>query len=105
MGASDKSKFKPKKSINNSVKARSNFSVPINVCLRYGSSPYPKGFKCPATGSTCNYCKKLGHFSKVCLKKFQKKTVACVLESEDDSGSESIFVVAEDTFKAQMICL
>lgn len=45
----------------------------------------------------CNYCKKVGHFAKVCLKrKNVKKPVACVVESHNDIESEVISVIRED---------
>ena len=40
---------------------------PINKCGRRGYDKMHK--KCPAMGQQCGYCKKMNHFSKMCLAK------------------------------------
>jgi len=55
--------------------------------------------ECPAVGRTCNYCKRQGHFAKVCLSKMvnqvseMKCTTTTSRESDtDDSGDEADYV-------------
>ena len=86
----------------------SKHKKPINKCGRCGYDKTHK--KCPAMGQQCGYCKKMNHFSKVCLSKevHQLQEVAETdTEPEGDSDHEesddSLFVysvnsscVAED---------
>ncbi len=51
------------------VNAVANHTVASSAlnCYRCGSRQHKANFpSCPAVNSSCNYCKKLGHFSKVC---------------------------------------
>ena len=41
--------------------------LPTSLCARCGYDH--KRERCPANGKTCAYCKKVGHFAKVCRKK------------------------------------
>ncbi len=41
---------------------------------------------CPAKGRTCNNCKKVGHFSKVC--RSSRKQMRAVLQSDDDESDQ-----------------
>ena len=42
-------------------------SSPNKICPGCGSAPHSGGRQqCPATNRTCNFCKKIGHFARVC---------------------------------------
>lgn len=71
--------------------------INANCCIRCGNPAHRKGSRSPDISVMCNYCKKVGHFAKVCLKrKNVKKPVACVVESHNDIESEVISVIRED---------
>ena len=38
-------------------------------CFKCGYDRHAENEECPAIGRTCDYCKKPGHFAKVCFKK------------------------------------
>ena len=40
-----------------------------SYCFKCGNSKHGEDEECPAAGKKCDYCKKLGHFAKVCLNK------------------------------------
>ena len=44
---------------------------------------------CPAFGQTCNTCKKMNHFSKVCMKRDSRASFAKAADGGDTSMSES----------------
>ena len=67
----------------------SKHKKPINKCGRCGYDKTHK--KCPAMGQECGYCKKMNHFSKLCLSKevHQLQEVAETnTEPEGDSDHE-----------------
>ena len=66
-------------------------------CSRCGGN-HGKNYKCPATGKSCNKCKKLGHFAAVCRNKTlaSHKTREIVEESNEESNSFYIGAVKCD---------
>ena len=67
------------------------------VCPWCSGSKHPRD-KCPAKDSTCKYCGKAGHFSKVCFKKQMdercRKSHAIVAENDNDDSYEGDFDLA-----------
>ena len=56
----------------------------ISSCLNCGGS-HAKGL-CPAKGQTCNYCLKLNHYAKVCMKKkFSQSRKINMVDEQIDS--------------------
>ncbi|CAB4034315.1 Hypothetical predicted protein [Paramuricea clavata] len=49
------------------------------TCKNCGGA-YPHSGSCPAQGKTCNYCKKLNHFKRVCMKLKKKEPINTVQE-------------------------
>ena len=60
-------KQKPRVQSNKTVQSRKS-------CCRCGGE-YPHSQQCPALKEECNFCKKMGHFEKVCLRKRDRKQV------------------------------
>ncbi len=79
----------------------------LHKCSKCGlKHPFKPKRKCPAHGSVCNFCKKTGHWEKVCRRKkaegdveekgarkskgrkHGKKNIDCMDQSENDSDSE-----------------
>ena len=56
--------------------------------------------RCPATGQTCNYCKKKGHFRAACLKLKGKKNASEVTTGEPEKDDD---VVGNFWFESDMI--
>ena len=52
-------------------------------CMNCGRNHGPRRNACPARNATCNFCTKLGHFERVCLKKYphllEQRKVSSVL--------------------------
>ncbi len=64
---------------------------PKKTCKNCGGT-YPHSGSCPALGKTCNYCKKLNHFKRVCLKLKRKEPINIVQQQAppyDLKGSDS----------------
>ncbi|XP_038072936.1 uncharacterized protein LOC119741255 [Patiria miniata] len=53
------------------------------LCIYCGGS-YPHTGTCPAKGQTCNYCGKLNHFQRACIKRKKDTAVHNIQVSEDD---------------------
>lgn len=53
--------------------ASTSTPAPTNTCGKCGGDPHDKS-NCPARGSRCNYCKKIGHWIQVCRKRAKRQT-------------------------------
>ena len=68
-------------------------STEQKLCRNCGGKWHQNRDDCPAIGKMCNYCKRVGHFSKVCYAKMIKKVREENFHSEtDDSDDEGEFV-------------
>ena len=91
-GSGKSSGFQKKKKFESSSKTEKK-SRPCWFCG--GNYPHTSG-KCPATGKTCNLCKKTGHFAKMCRssKKTTGTDVRAVEEnSREENSREDVFAV------------
>ncbi len=61
-------------------------------CMWCGSTQLHKKNECPARDSTCNFCRKQGHYEKVCRRKTKtlktKRQYAVAYTSDDSDGYE-----------------
>ena len=69
-----------------------NFERRSTVCSRCGMTH--KSHKCPASGKTCNFCKKTGHFIKVCRKRLKSKVDEVEREPELGNATEEDFAAS-----------
>lgn len=79
----------------------SRFKVKINGCFRCGGDHNSKSSTCPAKDQKCNFCGKIGHFQKVCLKKRRHKLHE--IQDTPDYNGEDIFL-ATDEEDAESTC-
>ena len=71
--------------LGNPPKKSPSFSNPQKTCRNCGGQ-HPHKTVCPASGKTCNYCKKPNHFKTVCNKLKRKQQVKVV---SDDKSAET----------------
>lgn len=70
------------------------FKFKHDGCFRCGNK-HEQSAACPATHAKCKYCRKLGHFEKVCMKK-RSKQVNEIVQSTDYQGQD-IFLRINDS--------
>ena len=66
-------------------------------CLRCGNHQHKTRGECPALGKKCDFCKKTGHFAKVCFKKLVNSIEEKPHQSDTDRTDcdEQVAKVAE----------
>ena len=76
-------------------------------CYRCGGE-YPHSQQCPALKQECNFCKKTGHFEKVCLRKRDRKQVRLLdtcpkmdAANTSDSDNGDYVFVCHDKLRAK----
>ena len=76
-------------------------------CYRCGGE-YPHSQQCPAIKQECNFCKKTGHFEKVCLRKRDRKQVRLLdtcpkmdAANTSDSNNGDYVFVCHDKLRAK----
>ena len=74
--------FKP----HGSSTSKPKFKFKYSGCFRCGNK-HDVDATCPAIHAKCQYCKKVGHFQKVCMKK-RLKQVNEIVQSPDYSGQD-----------------
>ena len=79
-------------------KASESDKMKVTQSCYHCGGDYPHKGKCPAKGATCNFCKKTGHFEKVCIQKRktqgQGKRVKHVSAYESDGSSDDYVFAA-----------
>ena len=58
-------------------------------CGKCGYSKHVDDLKCPAVSRTCNYCKEIGHFAKVCSKRSVNAITEDHREMRDSTDTDS----------------
>ena len=89
---------------------RQQHNKPTKQCRNCGGQFPHDSFGCPATGKTCHYCSKTGHYAKMCRSKQKvsqvSHSIAPELHADDSSSEESVFHVSGatkiPTIKAQI---
>lgn len=72
---------------------------PKKFCTNCGGSPHPF-LQCPARNQTCNYCKKLHHFKKVCRKLKHNQTYEITMgDNSTEEEEEEQYSCAFETIK------
>ena len=76
----------PRQSQQSTFRKQRKFNFKINGCFRCGNK-HDKTIQCPALNQVCSYCKKTGHFSRVCMAR-RTKEVQEIVENPNYQGQD-----------------